>query len=45
MCKAMQSINADFDEKKLPELEPCGISVIDEAVVEDAHDGDKSSEQ
>ena len=45
MCKAMQSINADFDEKKLPELEPCGISAIDEAVVEDAHEGNKSSEQ
>lgn len=36
MCKALQATNKEFDAKTLPELEPCGISAIDEAVVEEA---------
>ena len=36
MCKALQAMNTEFDAKTLPELEPCGISAIDEAVVGEA---------
>ena len=42
MCRAIHSMNAEFDEKSLPELEPCGISAIDEAVVEERREADKT---
>jgi len=45
MCRALQSMNTEFDEKTLPELEPCGISAIDEAVVEEAQEADKSMKE
>jgi hypothetical protein len=32
----------EFDAKTLPELEPCGISAIDEAVVEEPLKDNKS---
>jgi serine O-acetyltransferase len=38
LCKAIRSMNAEFDEKKLPELEPCSISSMDESGIENAQE-------